>query len=247
MNDAVTKVAWQDGYRLGYADAVRDSDAGRKPRAVSAPDICDPTGVQPLGFPWSTSGPAGSTTTFKYDDPDGPTGPPPAPFAPEVPGTAHDIYGAVVPDGVAAAAVFFDAREAQAKVNAALDGEPLMKCGRCTNTDYHTHPSVECGGVPLTPYGEHQLESLSRRVQSIDDWSHRAVSRIMDLEYRIDRIVAHVNREVGVAETIPLHERVESSEWFIGVDRFIGRADKELDEHRRELDRIVHGAPKKAG
>jgi hypothetical protein len=144
MND--NKVAWQDGYRLGYADAV--NDAGREPQAVQAPDIPDPTGVQPKGFPRSSKDTAST------------------------------------PD-----------------------------------------------------------------------------KRIMDLEDRLDRLTDHVNREVGVAETIPLHERVESSEWFAGVDEFTGRADKELEEHRRELEehrreleehrrelrRIVHGAPKKAG
>jgi hypothetical protein len=209
-------------------------------------------------------------------------------FAPEPSGKAHDLYGNLCNEAPRKTA---DDRQYKAKSAVVTDqfGTPTKytapvrpyepkfdsfvntfgtPAGSTGSPEYTGEP----GGVVLTPSGiGEQVIDLSRRVASLDQWSHNAVNLIMKMESRIDRLTDHVNREIGVAQDVPLHSRlgdagldskvpvglaldeafrrinalesrpVEHPEWFTGVDQFIGRVDKELEEHRRELRRIVHG------
>jgi hypothetical protein len=179
-------------------------------------------------------------------------------FAPEPSGKAHDLYGNLCNEAPRKTA---DDRQYKAKSAVVTDqfGTPTKytapvrpyepkfdsfvntfgtPAGSTGSPEYTGEP----GGVVLTPSGiGEQVIDLSRRVASLDQWSHNAVNLIMKMESRIDRLTDHVNREIGVAQDVPLHARLENPEWFTGVDQFIGRVDKELEEHRRELRRIVHG------
>lgn len=45
------------------------------------------------------------------------------------------------------------------------------------------------------------------------------VARVNDLESRLDRLIDHVNKEIGVAQDVPLHERLECIEKLLNVTR----------------------------
>lgn len=46
-----------------------------------------------------------------------------------------------------------------------------------------------------------------------------AYKSVEELPSRLDRLIAHVNKEIGVAQDVPLHERLECIEKLLNVTR----------------------------
>ena len=108
-------------------------------------------------------------------------------------------------------------------------GEAAKEAVREIETKVYTDGTTATGVAPLPELSPAQQDAEERAVEGLDLGRGSAfrvtepyavlAARVNDLESRLERLIDHVNKEIGVAQDVPLYERLECLEKLLSVTR----------------------------